>query len=171
MNYIISAIEAKTLGRPIGKVSDDKIVAFITEVEQTIVRPRLGDTLFNRLMVEEHSDELDLLLSGGKYVTKCGETRIFTGLKTAVAYYTYAQNVRAGDFESTRYGMMLKDGDYSQHISSKERDSAANSATKVADAYMDECVLYCKEVGLIAPRERKANNTHLTSGCIIHKIG
>lgn len=171
MNYIISVSEAKTLGRPIGKVSDDKIVAFITEVEQTIVRPRLGDTLFMRLMNEERSEDLDLLLSGGKYETKCGDMRVFTGLKTAVAYYTYAQNVRAGDFESTRYGMMLKDGDYSQHISQKERNIAANSATAVADAYLQECVLYCKEKGLIAPREKKANNLHVTTGCIIHKIG
>lgn len=171
MNYIISVSEAKTLGRPIGKVADDKIVAFITEVEQTIVRPRLGDNLFMRLMIEERSEDLDLLLSGGQYVTRCGETRVFTGLKTAVAYYTYAQNVRAGDFESTRYGMMLKDGDYSQHISAKERDSAANSATAVADAYLQECIIYCKEKGLISPSEKKAHNLHVTTGCIIHKIG
>lgn len=170
MIYTISVNEAKTLGRPIGKVSDDKIIAFITEVEQTIVRPALGDDLFMRIMAQESNKDIELLMSGGKYQNQQGQTRVFTGLKTAIAYYTYAQNVRAGDIESTRYGMMLKDGDYSQHASAKERDSAANSATAVADAYLKECIIYCKDRGLIA-NERKAKNLHVTSGCIIRKIG
>lgn len=165
---ILTVNEAKSLGRPIGKVADEKIIAFITEVEHTIIRRSLGDDLYLRILaMDEFDDTFTTLLDGGVYTTRCGHKKVLTGLKTAEAYYVYAQNVRAGDFESTRYGMMVKDGQYSTHVSSKERDSAANSATEVANAYLEECIEYCKEKDLIAD---VGESIHLTSGCIIKKV-
>lgn len=169
MRTIINVEEAKRYGRPIGKVSPDKMQAFITEVENTIVRKEIGDTLYMRLVSDEElDDDYQFLLDGGVYDDNCGNSHILTGLKTAIAYFVYAQNVRAGDYESTRYGMVIKDDEYSTGISAKERDQIANSATAVAESYMSEVRDYCRFKGI-----RYGNgqgNKHITSGCVIRKI-
>lgn len=167
---IITPEEAKTLGRPLGKhISDAKIQAYIEEVEMTIVRPTLGDGLYLKLteMEEELNDELRILVEGGKWKDNCGNDRYLVGLKRAVAYYVYAQNVMSGDFESTRYGMVVKNGEYSDNITSRERSDIYNSATSIADSYMKECKAY---IGACKCLQTGANVLHSTSGCIIHKI-
>lgn len=168
MNTIITPEEARQLGRPIGKVSDNKILAFITEVEQTIIRRKLGDSLYAKLTRGDTLDETyTLLLEGGEYEDKCGNYHILNGLKTAIAYYVYAHNVRTGDYESTRYGMVIKDNEYSTPITPKERDTIANSATEVADSFLKECIEYCIDKGINVGNRR---SSHLTSGCVIRKI-
>lgn len=184
MDTIITINEAKTLSRPIGKVADDKILAFISEVENTIIRKTIGDAFYVKLadiekkggvwdhtfddtFEEEERNNLSLLLYGGIYFDDCGKAHVVTGLKKTIAYYVYALNVRAGDFESTRYGMMLKEGQYSSHISSRERDTAANSATEVANTYLQECIEFGKAKKFITDEGTSLN---ITSGCIIKKI-
>jgi hypothetical protein len=160
MTHLLTTIELRTLGRPIGKVADDKLTAFITEAEQLHVKPILGDELFLELQKEvENTDEdnsntnLQMLLSGGTYYINQGcenETiRSFQGLKTAIAYFVYAQNLMVGDIESTRFGSVIKNGDYSTHVSSKERSDAYNNTLEIANAYLKECVEFCKANGLI----------------------
>lgn len=164
---IITVEEAKTYGRPIGKVSEEKILSFIAEVENTIIRKALGDSLYLSILNDDPSEDIQMLLEGGIYETDCGEQKIVSGLKVTEAYYVYAQNVRVGDFESTRYGMAIKDGQYSSNLTQAERDIAANAATVVADSYLRECVEYCKAKRLLGKAE---GNLHLTAGCIIHRI-
>lgn len=104
MEHILQPNEVRTLGRPIGKVADEKLNAFITEAEQLHVKPILGDELFLRLLEEpEPSDDIKTLLYGGIYKDKNGVTHSFTGLRVALSYFVYAQNLMSGDIESTRF--------------------------------------------------------------------
>lgn len=176
MRTIITPEEARNLGRPIGKVSNDKLLAFITEVERTTIRRKLGDTFYLAILDEldkeedEDKDEaIAKLLDGGTYETSSGTIKFLEGLKVAESYFVYAQNVRAGDFESTRYGMVTKNDEYSTAISSKDRDNVANNATEIGTFYLNECMEYCLEKGLIVTSESK-NGLHLTNGCVIRKI-
>lgn len=169
MEHLLTASEASTLGRPIGKVDEARLLAYITEAEQMNVKPVLGERLFKRLLDEGDTDEtLIMLLGGGTYTDADGQPHTFTGLKTAMAYFVYAQNVMSGDFQSTRFGMVVKNGDYSTALSSKERSDTYNNAIEVASFYLDECVSYCKEMGLFANVRRKSV---ATNGCTIRKIG
>lgn len=160
MKHLITTNELRTLGRPIGKVADDKLLAFITEAEQLHVKPILGDELFLELLDEAAKDDdttfdtdRQMLLNGGSYYAKVGDNcnaiRTFMGLRVALSYYVYAQNLMLGDIESTRFGSVIKNGDFSTHISSKERSDAYNNTIEVANSYLHECVSYCKEKGLI----------------------
>ena len=181
MRTIITAAEAKTTGRPIGRnVPEDKLNAYIAEVENTIIRKELGDPLYLRLVESEEAEleeGLQLLLNGGTYESSsedcCGGSgtgrKILTGLKVTEQYYVYAQNVRSGDYESARYGMVVKEGDYSHGLEGSERSSLANSVTSIADAFLKECVEYCIEKGYI--RKAGKGNLHSTAGIIIRKIG
>ena len=171
MNHLIEIDELRALGRPIGKhVSEEKLLAYITEVEQMNIKPSLGEALFQSLLAEGYSrDEYKLLLNGGTYEDQCGNIASFLGLKVAISYFVYAQNVMMGDFESTRYGMVIKDGDYSTRISSKERSDCYNNTLEVANYYLAECVKYCKVKKLITTKTNRSVVS--TGGMTIRKIG
>lgn len=158
--HLLTFEELKTMGRPIGKVSEEKLNAFISEAEHLHIKPILGDELFLALQKEIAIEDVaqrdgvkQMLLDGGTYYVNKGceneQIRSFLGLKVTIAYFVYAQNLMVGDVESTRYGSVIKSGDYSDRPSSKERSDAYNNTLEVANAYLKECVDYCKSTGLI----------------------
>lgn len=171
MEHILQPNEVRSLGRPIGKVADDKLNAFITEAEQLHIKPILGDVLFLDVLTEIKeggNDKIRMLLDGGVYKDGNDRTRSFMGLRVSISYFVYAQNLMSGDIESTRFGSVMKNDDYSTRISSKERSDAYNNAIDVAKAYLNECVTYCKDVGLI----KSSGKPKFTAGGItIRKIG
>lgn len=170
MEHILQPADIKTLGRPIGKVADEKIMAFITEAEQLHIKPILGDELFLKLFdgCVRQEENITKLLYGGTYTDKRGKIHSFMGLRVALSYFVYAQNLMSGDIESTRFGSVMKNGDFSTHISSKERSDAYNNAIDVAKAYLQECVVYCREIGLI---EVVGHTKYHVGGVTIRKIG
>lgn len=194
--HLITTDLLRKTGRPIGKVDDAQLEAYIEEVEQMYVKPVLGEDLFLTLLFQTYDPadtRYDILLNGGSYggteptpqdlegtpliddygnaVESVGEnspdTNYLTGLRTTISYFVYAQNIMTGDFQSTRYGMVMKENDYSTHLSSKDRSNAYNNALEVANNYLRECVAYAKSVGLLTTSRRAYN-----SGSIrIRKIG
>lgn len=168
MEHLATAQEIVKLGRPIGKVDPDKLTAYITEAEQLYIKPILGTSLFLRLLNEELDENAQRLLDGGIYTDEKGETQSLVGLKVTLSYFVYAQNVMSGDFQSTRFGMTLKNDDFSTHISSKERSDCYNNTIEIANSYLRECVAYCKSVGLIQRAGRPCTSF---GGATIRKIG
>lgn len=133
------------------------------------VKPVIGDELYLKLLEKGDSEEdYKTLLNGGTYTDSRGNVFSFMGLRVAISYYVYAQNVMSGDFESTRYGMVLKDGDFSTRLSSKERSDCYNNALEVANTYLKDCLQFCKEKGLI---KRASMKKAKTGSVIIRKIG
>ncbi len=170
MQHLVTPQEVVHLGRPIGTVDHDRLLAYISETEQLNIKPVIGTPLFLKLLDdnEDRDPRLDTLLKGGTYEDERNGVMSFVGLKVTIAYFVYAQNVMSGDFQSTRYGMVLKDGDYSSHISSKERSDCYNNTLEVANAYLRECLAYCKSTGLIS---KTGKPTAFTGGIRIQKIG
>ena len=84
-------------------------------------------------------------LNGSFYTIECGGKRSFVGLKTTLAYYTYARIVKNGDGNVTRFGFVNKDNEYSSRSDFKEKLMAYNDAFSVADRYMKECVRYLND--------------------------
>lgn len=167
---LITIEEAKSLARPL-LMHNEKIEPFIVEVEQTQIKPALGDSLFKDLHddIKSLDDPYSILLSGGEYTDSCGNFRSLSGLKVAIAYLVYVKTLMCGDVESTRFGFMQKDGQYSQHISTAQRSAAYNEAMEVAQCYLRECIEYCKAKGLI--KRCSTNRVAQSAGCIIKKIG
>lgn len=169
MARLLTTQELAQLGRPIGKVDPLKLEAFISEVEHLYIKPTLGVELYLRLIKDEFKDDrVRILLNGGVYKDSKGCEQLLVGLKTTISYFVFAQNIMSGDFQSTRFGMVVKDGDYSSRISSKERSDFYNNTLEVANCYLKECVNYCKEVGLITVAHRPGVSF---GGITIRKIG
>lgn len=167
--HILYPNELSKYGRPIGKVDDDKLMAFITEAEDMYIKPVLGDGLFVELTKfgNQNNDDYKILLDGGIYTTAYGQSKVIQGLRCALSYFVYAQNIISGDFQSTRYGFVMKESDYSSHISSRERSDAYNNAIEVGHVYLSQCITYCKTKGII-----RNSGMPTASGSIrIRKIG
>lgn len=124
-------------------VDEDKIETYIRESESIDIKAALGDALY--LDVKENPEKYELLLDGGTYEDKCGEKKIFMGIKTALAYYTYARIVKNGDGNVTRYGFVHKEDEYSSRPDIKEKVMAYNDAFSIADRYLKECVRFLEE--------------------------
>lgn len=150
---------------------NDKLLSYIMEVEQSIIKQAIGDSLFKDLHDPAKQEEgpYSTLLCGGEYTDKCGSFRSFSGLKVSIAYFVYVKTLMTGDIESTRFGFVQKDGQYSQHISSAQRSAAYNDAMEVAQCYLRECIDYCRVYNLIKTCEVRKGAA--SGGCIIRKIG
>lgn len=139
--YLITKLDVSSLSRGMSMhLDEDKIETYIRESESIDIKSALGDAFY--LDVREHPEKYALLLDGGTYEDKHGERKIFMGIKTALAYYTYARIVKNGDLNVTRYGLMQKEDEYSSRPDIKEKVMAYNDAFSIADRYLKECVMF-----------------------------
>lgn len=148
MEYLITPEEVGTLSRPISQhIDHQQITAYITEVEQLIIRPKLGDYLFGA--VKKNLTDYRVILEGGSddYGQVCG------GLKKALAYYTYARIIKYGATIPTRYGAVEKTDEYSVRIEQERKDTIYRECTQMADAYLEEVVKYSKMQGWVSDSE------------------
>mgnify|MGYP000496692831 CR=1 FL=1 len=68
----------------------------------------------------------------------------------------------------SRFGIGVKENEYSSHVSDKSRSTLYNGIIEIAKGYLDECLLFCKISGLI---KSKGNSRINIGGCTIKKIG
>lgn len=180
MEHLITIDELRQLGRPISKqIDDEKVLSYIYETERLNIKPVLGDRLFADLLKAakaeteegEADEKLLTLLNGGEYEDKRCQYHVFSGLRMAISYYVYAQYVMDGDFQLTRAGVMMKSGDYSQHVSSKERSDCYNNALQAAKGFLNEAMGYVKAILPDYYRQHGSNASSPTNSVVIRKIG
>lgn len=146
MQQLIIPNEAKAMARGISKhVTDDKVNIYIEESENIDIKRALGDAMFLDVKSNPDTEANAILLSGGEYLDRHGETRYFNGLKKALSYYVYARLMKNGDYNVDRFGTNTKNSEYSNNAVYKEKVTAYNDAFSVADTYLKECVMYLKE--------------------------
>jgi hypothetical protein len=142
--YLITTQEVSSLSRGMSiHIEESDIEQYIRESESIDIKSALGDSFF--LEVKDNPEKYSLLIDGGVYEDKNGHKKLLTGLKTALAYYTYARIVKNGDRNVTRFGLVQKDSEYSSHTEFKEKVMAYNDAFSIADRYLKECVLFLDE--------------------------
>lgn len=169
MEHLITPDEVGKYGRPISARTDaDKLTAYIVEAEQMNVKPVLGDELFLSILEKGEEDEkFCLLLSGGTYEFN-GRLFTFAGLKSAMSYYVFAKYLMVGDFNATRFGVTMKDDNYSTRISAVDRSNAYSDTLEVANCYLQDCVAFCMRKELM---KGKPGNQKATGAVRIRKIG
>ncbi len=149
MRHLIDPQDVSKYARPCD-VDTHIIERAIEEAELLDIRPKIGDALFLRLTSDaatQHdgaSTRVDVLLTGGEYIGKCGNERYFVGLRRALAYYTWARLVKTGVNHLTRFGFVQKRDEYSDTTEYRERQTAYNDAFAVADGYMEGCLDYLR---------------------------
>lgn len=148
-NHLITPSDVLALSRNSSQSIDPRDISiYIDEAEQLDVRPTIGDALYLRLLNNSgNAEDNNRLLYGGQYQSGCGNVAIFAGLRKALSYYVYGRIVKNGGRTATRFGFVEKSDDYSRQVEYKERLSASNDATLVADSYMKETLNYIEQSG------------------------
>ena len=168
--HLITPSEVVNAGRPMGsQVDKERLLSYITETEMMYVKPVLGERLYLSLLEDETDSNAKyaMLLNGGSYSVN-GEMFTFVGLKAAISYFVFAKNVMVGDFVPTRFGIVMKEADYSSHISTAERSACYNDTLEVAHSYLQDCVAYCRRMGLLT---NSIGSPTASGGIRIRKIG
>lgn len=149
-SHLVTVEEFKELARPVSvHIEEEDVMAFVRESEDTYVIPALGYAVCKRLakpMKEKLTDEEQILLSGGEWTDKKGETHYCNGLKKAVAYFAYARMARSDGSIIARAGYMRHGDEYSEHIEGKERRNRENDVMNMAEKYLSEAMAYWKSV-------------------------
>jgi len=157
--------------RPISKnIENNRIEPYIDEVEQRIIKPRIGSELFIDLIdwmnTDDKSsfpDEYEILMNGGVYdyiTCKQSEKKVFKGLQSAINYYVYAKIIKNNDINISRLGIVNKEDDYSSRVDLNIRLASEKDALQVADGYISECIDYLNVTKNITKFKRagKQNN-------------
>lgn len=140
MKNLITYEDISQLARPCS-TDRDMAEAMIAEAQRVELKPRLGDALYLKLMEDEPEDRFDLLLNGGVWEDDCGN-HLLTGVKTALAYYALARIIRDGNIQTTTYGAVVKDDQYSADAERTERQRQYRELFSQADTYMAETLTY-----------------------------
>lgn len=140
--YLINIDDLRTHTKNIARtVVWDDAEPFVREAQNLDIKPKISDSILLNLLSEEN-DIYTLLLNGGVY-TYNGQDWMFSGLKAALSYYTYARLVN-NSFDLTRFGSVQKIDQYSQNTQDVQRKTLKLDAVTTADAYMYECVQFIK---------------------------
>ena len=159
--HMITPQEFATLARPCSRHLDDaEVMAYVSECEQLYIIPAIGYGNFKAAITESSFDSTfdgtfspSIAINGGEWeLTKpngeCPDTtpvkglHYCVGLKRTLAYYAYAQMMKADGAINARSGTMRHDDQYAQHINDKMKQY--NNIKNIAEAYMDGCLQYLK---------------------------
>lgn len=141
MINLISYEEISILARPCS-TDRETAEALIAEAQRVELKPRLGDALYLKVLDDTPETRLSVLIDGGVWEDSCGNQKLLTGLKTALAYYALARITRDGNIRATRYGSVVKDDQYSAEAENAERQRQYRELFAQADSYMAEAIQY-----------------------------
>lgn len=159
--HMITPQEFATLARPCSRhLDDDEVMAYVSECEQLYIIPAIGYGNFKAAITGSAFDGTfdgtfspSTAINGGEWEYnkpngECHDTtpekglHYCVGLKRTLAYYAYAQMIKADGAINARSGTMRHDDQYAQHINDKMKQY--NNIMNIAEAYMDGCLQYLK---------------------------
>lgn len=144
--------------RPIAEnvIDEVRIKPYLAEVENLFLIPNLGAPLYKEIDdylktlegegEHEHNAAFDLLLTGGFYDEN---TKHFTGLNEALGYLSYSRFVRNQNVNATAFGLVQKQGQFSNHVDDKTIISISKDAENIGQKYLAQCVTYLKFIDKI----------------------
>lgn len=126
--------------RPIAENVNDikRLVPYIDECEKLYLLKSVGAVQFKK--IEDKSiANYSVLMDGGYYDN---ETKYFAGLRAAMGYLVYSRFVRNQNINATAFGIVAKQGQFSETIDEKTIVRIANDAEKIGLEYLKQCVDY-----------------------------
>jgi hypothetical protein len=157
--------------RPVAEnISDMKrIEPYIIESEHLLVLPVITAGLYrqfdeldlsepgpfqftaqNGSVVTLTKDQVNIILTGGYYTGGCGSSDKYTqGLITAIAYLAYHRFLPNHPLNATAFGVVTKNGEFSEPAEEKSLVRASNEAKNIGYAILNEAVDCMTAFGLM----------------------
>ncbi|WP_129714670.1 DUF6712 family protein [Pedobacter sp. SYP-B3415] len=141
MNLLITTADIREI-RPIAQAIDDinKVEPFIAEAQQVELKDLLGVEFFYAVLASP--DSYQTLLSGGTYNTSQGHAIAFNGLKTVLAYFSYARFLMNDNMKHTNAGFVNKVNQFSQPASQSQITAKYQDARSMAFSHWSDVILY-----------------------------
>ncbi|MEI8086562.1 MAG: hypothetical protein WCG93_10145 [Paludibacter sp.] len=146
--------------RPIAENVNDikRLVPYIDECEKLFILPALGAKQYKAIQTDVALNETgepltdnsgSNLLVGGNELTELfdgcyydSDTKHCEGLIKAMGYLVYSRFVRNQNVNVTAFGIVKKDGQFSEAVDDKTIIRIANDAEKIGLEYLRQCVNY-----------------------------
>lgn len=128
------------VGDSVGEVNNN-IETAIENTEQIEIKERLGNVLFSD--IEKNKANYMLLLNGGEYNYN-SKIYSFKGLLYAIAWQSYANYTKLSNNNTTAFGTVFKNSEYSQPVSDDNLKKAVNIYQERATYYINEVIEYLK---------------------------
>lgn len=138
---------------------------FILAAQNNDLKPVLGNVLWTDLVENRLQANYAKLLDGGTY-TKDGETHSFSGLKAAIAEYTYARYCMGKNIQDTPFGMVVKESDYSSPASAKQLAEVAAAHRLAGQHYLEEAIAFIKATIADYPKYESCQSKTTAKGAI-----
>lgn len=137
---IITAEDIRKV-RPIAENVNDakRLIPYIEECEKIFLLPAVGPVMYKLLDAEDKPENFETLMSGGYYDN---DTKYFPGLRDAMGYLVYSRFARNQNANSTAFGIVVKQGQFSDAIDEKTIVRISNDAQKIGLSYLGQCVDY-----------------------------
>lgn len=144
---MITTIDSIRKVRPISEnVNDEKrLIPYIEEAEKLFLIPAIGASLYKQ--IESNQTDFEVLFTGDFYTDEKGNEQYFAGLNDAMGYLTYSRFVRNQNVNATAFGMVTKQGQFSDPVDEKTIVRTANDAEKIGIEYLNQCIAYLKSIG------------------------
>nr|DAF21327.1 MAG TPA: Protein of unknown function (DUF357) [Caudoviricetes sp.] len=157
---LITVGQFRELARPTSAhLDEDEANAYIRECEDTNIIPAIGWERFKAATGQgEWGDSVlpdfqpSVFLDGGEYTTKKGDCsqgktkvqKYTSGIRKALAYFTYARFFRADGTIISRAGVMRHRDDYSDHVQDVSSNKQYNDILDMAERYLSDALEYLK---------------------------
>lgn len=144
MALLLTVNDIKAI-RPIAKAVDDiaRIEPYIEEAQQVELKKLLGNDFFFAI-VEDPANYTDIL-DGKSYENSRGNTVSFKGIKTVLAYFSYARFLMNDQMKHTASGFVVKQNQFSEPASLAERTSKHQDCRSLALSYWEDCALFLNQ--------------------------
>lgn len=151
---LLTVGQFRELARPTSLHLDEgEVSAFIREAEDAHIIPSVGyrnfkaavdkeDSVFDKTF--DTSFQSSIMLDGGEWTDKKGELRYCSGLRKALAYYTYAKLLRSDGAIITRSGTIRHRDEEADH-EGDDKLRRYNDTTSMAERYLSEVLEYLSE--------------------------
>lgn len=150
---LITVDQFRELARPTSThLDEDEVNAYIRECEDANIIPAIGWERFKAATEQgEWGDSVlpdfqpATFLDGGEYSQD--ETKVqkyISGIRKALAYFTYARLFRADGTIVSRAGGMRHRDDYSDHVQDVSSNKQYNDIMDMAERYLSDSLEYLK---------------------------
>jgi len=126
--------------RPISENVNDvkRLIPYIEEAEKIYLIKAIGAVKYKELEADKPNFEnFTLLMDGGYYDD---DKVYFSGLRSAMGYLVYGRFVRNQNINATAFGIVAKQGQFSEQVDEKTIVRISNDAEKTGLEFLKQCV-------------------------------
>lgn len=160
-----------TIPIPAG-LGDERLNRYIIEAQESELKPKIGNALYNDLLKNSGDANYTALLDGEEYTNTNGDLILFNGLRMALIHWAYAKLIQRNQKTLTPTGYVKKTNQYSEQIEYKELSADVQDYMSLANIYWADCVIYLNEKYADFPKWNTERREKLTTSTIrINAIG